>query len=127
MNQFNVIGNLTKNPELTETSNGVKVCRFSVAVKRDYVNSDGERKTDFFDVVAWRGLGENVAKYSKKGNKVRVTGPMETRPYEDSKGVKHMAYEINASVVEFLSARNKRKKSDDDNHNLSSEDSDIPF
>lgn len=124
MNQFNVIGNLTKNPELTETSNGVKVCRFSVAVNRDYVNSDGERKTDFFDVVAWRGLGENVAKYLKKGNKVRVTGPMETRPYEDSKGVKRMAYEIKASDVEFLSA----KKTDDDNHNLSSEDedSDIP-
>ena len=62
MNQVNLIGNLTRDPEITETSGGVKVCRFAIAVNRNYKGSDGERKTDYFNCVAWRGLAETVGK-----------------------------------------------------------------
>ena len=73
MNKVFLIGNLTRDPELTETSSGVAICRFSIAVNRNYTTG-GERQTDFFNCTAWRGLGENVAKYAKKGNKVAVNG-----------------------------------------------------
>lgn len=105
MNRIFLIGNLTRDPERTETSSGVVVCRFSIAVNRSYTGSDGERKTDFFNVTAWRGLGETVARYAKKGNKVAVGGSVELRNYEDAQGVKRTAIDIIAQDVEFLSPK----------------------
>lgn len=104
MNKVFLIGNLTRDPELTETSSGVAICRFSIAVNRNYT-SGGERQTDFFNCTAWRGLGENVARYAKKGNKVAVMGSVELRNYEDNQGVKRTAVDINCNDVEFLSPR----------------------
>lgn len=100
-----MIGNLTRDPELTETSGGVKICRFSIAVNRNYAGADGERKTDFFNCVAWRGLGETVARFTKKGTKVCVSGSIELRNYEDSQGVKRTGVDIVAQDVEFLTPR----------------------
>lgn len=105
MNKVFLIGNLTRDPELSETSSGVALCRFSIAVNRNYGTADGERKTDFFNVVAWRGLGETVARYAKKGNKVAVSGSIELRNYEDSQGVKRTGVDIVAQDVEFLSPK----------------------
>jgi len=105
MNRVFLIGNLTRDPELTETSSGISVCRFAIAVNRNYSGSDGERKTDFFNCVAWRGLGENVARYAKKGNKVAVCGSVELRNYEDSQGIKRTGIDIVASDVEFLTPK----------------------
>lgn len=106
MNKVFLIGNLTRDPELTETSGGVSICRFAIAVNRNYSGADGERKTDFFNVTAWRGLGETVSRYAKKGNKVAVSGTVELRNYEDSQGVKRTAVDIIAQDVEFLTPRN---------------------
>jgi single-strand DNA-binding protein len=105
MNKVFLIGNLTRDPELTETSSGIAICRFAIAVNRNYSGADGERKTDFFNVTAWRGLGENVSRYAKKGNKVAVTGSIELRNYEDNQGVKRTAVDIVAQDVEFLSPK----------------------
>ncbi len=105
MNKVFLIGNLTRDPELTETASGVSICRFAIAVNRNYSGSDGERKTDFFNVTAWRGLGETVARYAHKGNKVAVSGTIELRNYEDSTGAKRTAVDIIAQDVEFLSPR----------------------
>ena len=63
MNKVILVGNLTRDPELSETPSGVAVCKFSIAVNRPHANSDGERQTDFFNIVVWRGQGENAAKY----------------------------------------------------------------
>ena len=105
MNKVFLIGNLTRDPELTETSGGVSICRFAIAVNRNYSGPDGERKTDFFNVTAWRGLGETVARFAKKGNKVAVSGTIELRNYEDSQGVKRTGVDIIAQDVEFLTPR----------------------
>lgn len=105
MNKVFLIGNLTRDPELTETAGGIKICRFSIAVNRNYSGTDGERKTDFFNVVAWRGLGETVARFAKKGNKVAVSGSIELRNYEDSQGVRRTGIDIVAQDVEFLTPR----------------------
>lgn len=112
MNKVFLIGNITRDPELTETSNGVSICRFAIAVNRNYSGADGERKTDFFNCTAWRNTGEAVARYAKKGNKIAVSGSIELRNYEDNQGVKRTAVDIIAQDVEFLSPR--REEEDDE-------------
>lgn len=107
MNKVILIGRLTADPKTATTSVGVKYCRFSIAVDRDYSGSDGERKTDFFNITAWSGLGETVLRYVKKGNKVAILGSIELRNYEDSQGVKRTAVDIIAHAVEFLSYKNE--------------------
>ena len=67
MNKAFLVGNLTRDPELTTTANGISVCRFTIAVSRRFSNSEGEREADFLNCIAWRGLADNVAKYVKKG------------------------------------------------------------
>lgn len=105
MNKIFLIGNLTKDPELSETSSGVAVCRFAIAVNRRYTTANGERETDFFNVTAWRGLAETVAKYCKKGQKVAVIGTIQIRQYEANDGTKKTAIDVIADEVEFLSTR----------------------
>lgn len=105
MNKVFLIGNLTRDPELTETSSGTQICRFGMAVNRQYTSSDGERETDFFNVTAWRGTAENIARYCRKGHKVAVLGSVQIRSYEDRDGVKRTAVDIVAQDVEFLKQR----------------------
>ena len=59
MNKVYLIGNLTRDPELSTTTSGVSVCRLSIAVSRRFSNADGERETDFFNITAWRSTAEN--------------------------------------------------------------------
>lgn len=128
MNKSFLIGNLTKDPELTETSNGIKVCRFTLAVNRNYKGSDGERKADFFNCVAWRGKAETIVKYVKKGNKVYVSGSFEQRDYEDSKGIKRTSYDLIVSDIEFLSARiNSEDEATSKKLSTFDDNGDIPF
>ena len=105
MNKVFLIGNLTRDPELTETAGGVSVCHFAIAVNRSYTSSDGERQTDFFNVTAWRGLADTVARYTKKGHKVAVTGSIQIRNYEDNQGVRRTAVDVIAQDIEFLTAK----------------------
>lgn len=136
MNRVFLIGNLCADPTLTETSGGVKICRFSIAVSRNYTGADGERQTDFFNCVAWRGLAETVARYTHKGDKVAVSGSIELKNYEDSKGVKRTAVDINVGDVEFLTQKprdNADKPSGNGNRSARpqlqefDDDGDIPF
>ena len=112
MNKVFLIGNLTRDPELSETQSGIPVCRFGIAVNRRSGSADGERKADFYNVTAWRGLGETVARYAKKGNKVAVLGNIELRTYEDRDGVERMAVDVIASDVEFLTPKGASDDSD---------------
>ena len=113
MNKVFLIGNLTRDPELSETPSGVAVCHFSIAVNRNYSSGDGERQTDFFNCVAWRGLGETIARYTKKGKKVSIVGTIQTRTYENNQGVKVSAIDIVAQEVEFLSPKDGGDRFDD--------------
>lgn len=111
MNKVTLIGYATRNATLTETSTGVKVGRFNIAVNRSYTGADGERKTDFFPVVAFRNLAEIVGRYVHKGSRVCVCGSLESRTYEDSDG-KKAVIEIIAQDVEFLDNRKSGEQSD---------------
>ena len=105
MNKVILIGNLTRDPELTETPSGVPVCRFAIAVSRDYADSQGNRETDFFNITTWRGKAETCGKYLKKGNKVAVCGSLQNRSYEDKDGIKRTVTDVIASDVEFLTPK----------------------
>ncbi len=112
MNKVFLIGNLTRDPELSETSGGVSVCHFGIAMNRSYSSSNGEQQTDFFNVTAWRGLADNVAKFCKKGNKIAVSGSIQIRNYEDNSGNKRTAVDIIAQDVEFLSPKGNSQGDD---------------
>lgn len=113
MNKVILVGNLTRDPELSETSSGVAVCRFAIAVSRDYANADGTRETDFFNITVWRGRAENCGKYLKKGNKVAVVGSLQNRSYEDKDGIKRNVTDVVASEVEFLTPKSAQGDGDE--------------
>ena len=106
MNKVFLIGNLTRDPELSETNSGVSVCRFAIAVNRRFSSQDAERQSDFFNVTAFRGLAENVNRFCKKGNKVAVVGSIQLRNYEDNAGQKRTFVDVVADDVEFLTPKN---------------------
>ena len=105
MNRVILIGNLTKDPETTTTPSGVSVCKFGLAVSRDYSNADGSRETDFFNVVVWRNTAETCGKFLKKGNKVAIVGSIQNRQYTADDGTKRTVTEIQADKVEFLTPK----------------------
>ncbi|MBE5749616.1 MAG: single-stranded DNA-binding protein [Clostridiales bacterium] len=113
MNKVILVGNLTRDPELTETPSGVAVCRFAIAVSRDYANADGTRETDFFNITVWRGRAENCGKYLKKGNKVAIVGSLQNRSYEDKDGIKRNVTDVVANEVEFLTPKSAQSEFDD--------------
>ena len=99
MNKVYLIGNLTRDPEMSETPSGVPFCRLGLAVNRPYAGSDGERATDFFNITVWRTHAENCGRYLKKGSKVAVVGSLQNRSYEDKDGNKRTVTDIVASEV----------------------------
>ena len=105
MNKIFLIGRIANDVNLSETNSGVAVCRFSIAVNRRRASADAEQQTDFFNVTAWRGLAETVARYCKKGNKIAVTGQIQIRQYEDRDGAKRTSVDVVAEEVEFLSPK----------------------
>lgn len=105
MNKVILIGNLTRDPEVRTTGSGASVCTFSIAVNRRYQNQAGERVSDFFNIVAWRQLGELCGRYLAKGRKVCVTGELQNRTYDAKDGSKRTVTEIIADEIEFLTPK----------------------
>lgn len=130
MNKVILIGNLTRDPEITTTSNGVSVCRFAVAVSRRFASNDGSRETDFLNVVVWRALADNCHKFLKKGSKVGIVGSIQTRNYDAQDGTKRYITEIVAEEVEFLNT-NRADGSTDKPEEVSKlqpiDDDNLPF
>jgi len=101
MNTVILIGRLTRDPDLRYTAGGNASCYFCLAVDRPFTNQQGEKETDFIDVVCWRKLAETVGKHLGKGRLVAVQGRLQTRTYEKD-GQKRKAYEVVAENVRFL-------------------------
>ena len=100
-NTVTLIGNLTREPELKYTPSGAALVKFGIAVNRSFTKGSGERveQTDFFNVVAWSQLAENIAESLTVGSRVIVTGRIETRSWETEEGQKRTAFEIKADEV----------------------------
>ncbi len=106
LNQVNLMGNLTRDPELRQTPNGQNVCSFSLALNRSYKDSSGEWQevTDYIDIVAWGPLAERVAQYLSKGRRCLVVGRLQSRSWEQD-GQKRSKVEVLANDVTFLDSR----------------------
>lgn len=118
-NKIILIGRTTADPEKRITPSGVAVTSFTLAVGRAFKGQDGEKKTDFFNCIAWRGLAETVVNHVKKGYMLAVEGRLEIRSYEDKEGNKRKNYEVICENVRFLdrgkdgSQQNRQQQEDD--------------
>lgn len=122
LNKVILMGRLTADPELRQTSSNVPTCRFTVACDRNFTPQGQERQADFITVVAWRQTAEFVSKYFSKGSMIVVEGNLRTGSYNDKKypDVKHYTTEVYADQIYFgESKKNSDNGSYAENRNFS--------
>ena len=107
MNCINMIGRLTRDPELRRTQNGTACCSFTMAVKRPRAKDT----TDFINFVVWQQGAEYLSQYGHKGDLVGVTGYLTTRSWEDQNGNKRSATEVTCDSVELLTSKRESEGS----------------
>lgn len=106
LNRIILIGRLTRDPELRYTpTNNTPVCTFTLAVDRSRKNAQGEKETDFINIVVWGKAGENCANYLAKGKLAAVDGRLQIRNYTDKDGNRRSIAEVVAEEVQFLSPK----------------------
>lgn len=101
LNVITIQGRLVRDPEMRRTGSGIAVGNFTVAVDRDFKGQDGNKETDFFDCVAWRGTADFLSKYFRKGNMATVTGRMQSRKWTDKSGATRTAWEVQVDSLYF--------------------------
>lgn len=107
LNKVILMGRLTRDPEFRQTTSGVPVCRFSIAINRQFANKQtGERETDFIDCDAWRQTAEFVSRYFNKGSMILVEGQLRNNNYTDNNGVKHYSMRVLVDNVSFCESKN---------------------
>lgn len=121
MNKVNLIGRLTRDPELKFTpGTGTAVSNFTIAIDRKIANKDGQREADFIPIVAWGKQAENIANYMSKGRLIAVSGRIQVRSYDAKDGTKRYVTEVVAEEVQFLEKGNGSRT---DQYNGNNEDS----
>ncbi len=113
MNKVFLIGRLVRDPELRYTGSNVAVATFSLAVSRNFTGANGERETDFINIVVWRKQAENVKNYLNQGSQVAIDGRIQTRSYDDQDGKKRYVTEVVADNVQFLDSKGARTNTSD--------------
>lgn len=114
MNNVQLIGRLTVDPELKHTQNGTACTRFNIAVDRK-VKQGEEKQADFITVVAWQQRAEFICKYFSKGQKIALTGSIRTGSYTDRDGNKRNTFEVWAENVEFCESKAERAQNQSQN------------
>jgi single-strand DNA-binding protein len=112
LNKTILMGRLTKDPEIryTQSAEPVPVARFGLAVDRDFVK--GDKKTDFFDIEAWRKKAEFAEKYLKKGQQIVVEGRSQQNNWTDDKGNNRTSYTVVAENIYFAGGKKEKDESD---------------
>ena len=111
-NKIILMGRIVNDLELKTTPSGVSICRFRIAVERDYQAKGEERETDFFNITAWRKTAEFICKYFQKGQLVHIDGALRTQQYTDKNGNPATWYEIVAQNISFTGDRGKTSTED---------------
>lgn len=114
MNQVNLIGRLTADPELRHTQGGTACTRFNIAVDRR-VKQGEEKQTDFINIVAWKQTAEFICKYFSKGQRIALTGSIRTGSYTDRDGNKRNTFEVWAENVEFCESKAEKAQTTSQN------------
>lgn len=108
LNKVIIMGRLTRDPDFKQTQSGIAMCKFSVAVERQFKDKvTGERQTDFLDCTAFRGTAEFISRYFSKGNMILVEGNIQNNNYTDNSGVKHYSNNIMVENVSFCGGKNE--------------------
>jgi single-strand DNA-binding protein len=117
MNKVVLLGRLARDPEVryTQSAEPLAVCNFAVAVDRPYSRNrqEGEPTADFINCVCFGKRGENINQYFRKGNKIAVTGRIQTRSYTDQQGNKRTATDVVVDDFEFVESKSERAMSTD--------------
>ena len=138
MNKAFLIGRLTRDPELRYSSSNAAIVNFSIAIDRQYTNTQGQRETDFINIVAFQKQAENIKKYVSKGSLVAVDGRIQTRNYDDKDGKKVYVTEVIAEEAYFADTKRDGDTSGFENtfgttmannteFQVDSSDDDLPF
>ena len=106
MNKCEIVGRLTKDPEIKMTTTQTPYCNFTIAVDRKFKDANGQRQADFISCVAWRQTASFIQKYFRKGSRIGIVGSIQTRNYEDQNGQKHYITEVLAEEAEFVESTN---------------------
>ncbi len=102
LNKVILMGHMTADPELKQTTSGISVCSFSIGVNRRYSKAEqGQQSVDFINIVSWRQQAEFVSRYFKKGSCIVVCGSLQTRNWTDNQGQKRYVTEVVADEVSF--------------------------
>lgn len=118
LNQVVLVGRLTDNPVVEETSNGKKYTAINVAVQRNFKNNEGIYETDFIRCVLWNGMASNTKEYCKTGDIVGIKGRLQNRTYEtEDKQVKYIT-EVIAERITFLASSKKKTKENEEETNF---------
>ena len=129
LNKVMLIGNLGKDPDVRQLDGGTAVCQFTLATTdRGYTLQNGTKvpeRTEWHNIVMWRGLAEAAGKYLRKGDKIFVEGKIRTRSYEDSRKVRRYVTEIYADSMEILSCRSRQQT--DQDAQLPFPDNNVPY
>lgn len=127
MNLLIITGNLTKDPELRKTLTGVSVVSGTLAVTRAF-KQNGEKQTDFIDFVAWDKKAEYLNTYAKKGDRLEISGRLESRTYQDRDGQDKKVWEcIVENVTSFTNINKKLEEDLKDIDPTNKIDDDLPF
>lgn len=137
MNNWNGVGRLTAQPELRYTANEVEVCSFTLAVDRRF-KSEGQPEADFINCVAFKNTAKLIAQYVSKGNRLAVSGRIQTRSYENEQGNKIYVTEVIVENMTFLEPKKEdaivptteEKKTDpfaEFGASIAIDDDDLPF
>lgn len=108
MNRTILIGRITKDTEIKETSNNSKLCQFTVAVDRKFKDKEGKRQADFINCLAWGKNAELINKYFHKGSRIGIVGSIQTRSYTGKDGKTVYVTEIVVDEVEFIDSANSQ-------------------
>ena len=127
MNRVELVGRLTVKPELRYTGSNLPYARFSVAINRTFNNAQGERETDFINIIVWRKQAENVCNFLDKGSLVSIEGRLQTGIYTDKDGNKRYSIDVVADAVQFLDKRSNNEQSvtTELDENSTSEENDV--
>ncbi len=110
MNKTLLVGRLTRDPEVKNTTNGKAVATFTLAVDRRFKNANGQKEADFVPIVVWDKSAESVGKFTSKGSMVSVCGRLQVRSYDASDGTKRYVTEVIADEVNFLSSNTPKQE-----------------
>lgn len=105
MNNANLVGRLTRPVDLRYTQTGIAYGSFTIAVNRKYKNKDGEREADFINCVIWKKGAELLSNYTQKGSLIGVSGPIQTRSYDNQQGQRVYVTEVLVENFDFLESR----------------------